>query len=337
MSKSIDWMATFKQAMQSGRNYATGAIDTVTDHGKNAVKRTRETAPVATREALETIRKGLSDYALSNPKEVKYMAGLGAAGLGGGIWIGGAIGVVGFFGAVGIPLAALGAIGGAIIGNRLGVQLDKKQLEELNAEQSERLFQLLLERDQTKIERVKTNEEHRQKLFQGMAEAKECLVILSGWATSYVIDKDFKDRLAACLQRGVNVYIGYGYQTAKGPKEKNKQEKQAEDNFMALMSWSEKQNTKGHIVVRYYPNHAKLLICDDKWLVSGSFNWLSNSGRSKNEEYSCVVKDKKFVSTELDIVVEGLMSPMKATRRDMLGPVTNLFKSKSRDDDNGGW
>ena len=50
------------------------------------------------------------------------------------------------------------------------------------------------------------------------------------------------------------------------------------------MAWSEKQNTDGLIIVRYYPNHAKLLICDDKWLVAGSFNWLSNVGRSKNEE-----------------------------------------------------
>jgi phosphatidylserine/phosphatidylglycerophosphate/cardiolipin synthase-like enzyme len=105
---------------------------------------------------------------------------------------------------------------------------------------------------------------------------------------------------------------------------------------MTLMAWSEKQNTKGHIIVRYYPNHAKLLICDDDWLVAGSFNWLSNSGRSNNEEYSCIIRDKKFVSTELDIVVDGLMSPMRATRRDMFRPLTSLFRPEPHEDNDGG-
>jgi outer membrane lipoprotein SlyB len=199
MNKSVDWLATFRQAVHSGKNYAADVIEIVSDQGKTAFEKTKKTAPGVTRGAIEAIKKGVTGYARSNPEEVKYMAGLGAAGLGGGIWIGGAIGVVGFFGGIGIPIAAIGAIAGAIIGNRLGVQLDKKKLAELNAEQSERLFQLLLERDQRKVERVKTNEEHRQKLFQGLAEAQECLVILSGWATSYVVDRDFQDRLAACL------------------------------------------------------------------------------------------------------------------------------------------
>ena len=53
----------------------------------------------------------------------------------------------------------------------------------------------------------------------------------------------------------------------------------------------------------------------------------------KNEEYSCVIKDKKFVSTELDITIDGLMSPMKATRRDLLRPFTEIFKDGSDDKD----
>ena len=52
-----------------------------------------------------------------------------------------------------------------------------------------------------------------------------------------------------------------------------------------------------------------------------------------NEEYSCVIKDKKFVSTELDITIDGLMSPMKATRRDLLRPFTEIFKDGSDDKD----
>ena len=101
-----------------------------------------------------------------------------------------------------------------------------------------------------------------------------------------------------------------------------------------LREWSEKQQTKGSLIVREYPNHAKILICDKRFAVNGGFNWLSNSGRSQNEERSWVVYDRQFISTELDIVINGLMSPMKATKRDLLRPFTSIFdKRKDPDDD----
>ena len=57
----------------------------------------------------------------TSPKEAKLTVAGVAAGLGAGLYVGGAIGVAGFFGAVGIPIAALGLLGGAIVGNRIGI------------------------------------------------------------------------------------------------------------------------------------------------------------------------------------------------------------------------
>jgi phosphatidylserine/phosphatidylglycerophosphate/cardiolipin synthase-like enzyme len=254
----------------------------------------------------------------SSPSEMKWTFGGGAAGLGAGWAVGGAIGVVGFFGGIGIPMVALGLIGGAIFGNRVGIARDKNERDKLLRESNEILARLLQEQNQKKIKPITSNEDHRAVLMEALDKASDTLVILSGWATSYVINRDFQDRLAKCLKRGVNVYIGYGYQAAHEPRPKKTYEKEAENNLKALSEWCATQETDGFLIVRYYPNHTKLLICDEKFAVNGSFNWLSNSGRSLNEERSWVVYDKKFISTELDIVIHDLMSPLKSTKRDLL-------------------
>ena len=45
-----------------------------------------------------------------------------------------------------------------------------------------------------------------------------------------------------------------------------------------LREWCADNDTKGILVVKKFPNHAKVLIRDDKYAVMGSFNWLSNAG-----------------------------------------------------------
>ena len=56
---------------------------------------------------------------------------------------------------------------------------------------------------------------------------------------------------------------------------------------------------------------------------------ISNAGRSQNEERSWIVFDKEFIFMELDIVIDELMSPMKATKRDLLGPLTSFFTKRT--------
>ena len=57
-----------------------------------------------------------------------------------------------------------------------------------------------------------------------------------------------------------------------------------------------------------HPNQAKVLIRDEEYAVCGSFNWLPNAGRSKNQDYSWVIKDKEFVIKEKEIILNELLS-----------------------------
>ena len=259
-----------------------------------------------------------SKFVKHNPAQTgATLAGLGV-GTGAGYLVGGSIGVVAFGGGIGIPIVAICAAGGVIAGNRFGVARDKRKIEERLQKRSELLQKLIKENDRKKIQPIDTIAEHRQEFIKALMTAKHTLCVLSGWATSYVVDKEFQHLLRECLIRGVDVYIGYGYQISKNSKPKKGFEKEAERNLKELNEWCALEKTKGILIVRYFPNHSKLLICDDRYAINGSFNWLSNSGGSQNEERSWIVFDKDFVETERDIVINSLTSILKTSRRGLL-------------------
>ena len=117
-------------------------------------ERLRSSAGVGVRKLKDVYHDAMK----SSPSEVKFTVGGVAAGLGAGLYVGGAVGIAGFFGAVGIPIAVLGLIGGGIVGNRIGVVRDKRQLDELLRKRDQILSQLSKERNEKKIQSISSNE-----------------------------------------------------------------------------------------------------------------------------------------------------------------------------------
>ena len=134
--------------------------------------------------------------------------------------------------------------------------------------------------------------------------AKNNVIILSGWSTSYSIDKNFRELMRNALKRGVNIYIGYGYVKSNEVKVKGKRELEAEKTLLNLQDWSSKVNTPGILFVREYPNHSKFLSCDYDYVVCGSFNWLSNREFTKNDERSYKFSFSGFVTSEVDEIID---------------------------------
>lgn len=261
--------------------------------------------------------KAVSNFAKSNPEEAKSTIIGTSAGAGIGFAIGGSIGVVGFFGGIGIPWIVLMALSGGALGNRLGIGRDKAKIDEKRREQAKRLHEILDQYEATKskteqkevrkkIEVLSTHKQHRDTLINALDKANERVIILCGWATSYVVDTEFQRLLAKALKRGVSVYLGYGYQSASEPAPLKKHEIEAEENLLALKEWCADKDTDGILVVKKFPNHSKILICDDAYAVNGSFNWLSNAGRSRNIERSWLIKDKEFINAEIELILSEL-------------------------------
>ena len=121
---------------------------------------------------------------------------------------------------------------------------------------------------ETQVEMVAVYD-HPKLLREALAQARELLIIISPWITDAVVDKMFLNALGERLRHGVDVHIGYGLGVEERvPQAIRKLEQLAREhaNFR---------------LVRLGDTHAKMLIKDDDWLVTTSFNWLSFRGDPK--------------------------------------------------------
>jgi len=203
-----------------------------------------------------------------------------------------------------------------IIDKEVEIEKLKKDLTRID---NQRLAEMLNKIAPKNIKTIETGTDHRDILLNTLNKAQEKIIILSGWSTSYSIDNDFRYFLRSALKRGVNVYIGFGYQKKNEVKVKGQKELEAEKTLLDLQDWSAEVKTTGKLFVREYPNHAKFLSCDYKYTVCGSFNWLSNREFATNEERSYKVSFESFVRNEVDEIIddfENRTSPVK--RRDFV-------------------
>ena len=166
------------------------------------------------------------------------------------------------------------------------------------------------------IKVLETPKQHRKMLLKTLDEAKKTIVIFSGWLTDYSVNEEFRNKIKNCLDRGVDIIIAWGYKKSGsvGSENKNKAEKSIKD----LQEWTSRNKTKGVLEAFYFPNHSKILICDTKYAVMGSFNWLSNSGGSENEERSYIIYNKGFIEQELVEIMKNLYDPKKLLSRRQL-------------------
>lgn len=201
-------------------------------------------------------------------------------------------------------------------------QKHRKKIKELEKDiqriDNERLKNLS-DKEKAELKSLKGPKAHRQKLLQALREANFSLVILSGWLTDYAVDEEFRKLLKEAISRGVLVYIGYGYKSSQEKKESKETEIKAKETLNELQAWSASEETEGRLTVKYYPEHSKILICDNKFAIIGSFNWLSNKGGSWNDERSWISNDKEFIRSEaIDIILELENEKKNSKRRDFL-------------------
>lgn len=158
----------------------------------------------------------------------------------------------------------------------------EKRLQELEA----KIVELESERRRLRVRQVYVFE-HAQLLDKALRECSQRLVIIAPWITGKVVDDMFLTKLAAVLRRGVKVYIGYGI-SQNPDKRLTEADKEAERNLARLA-----HEFKTFTFVRLGNTHAKVLICDSSFIVTGSFNWLSFRGdpnRTYRDEQSTLVE-----------------------------------------------
>lgn len=114
--------------------------------------------------------------------------------------------------------------------------------------------------------------EIREQFLKVFKEAKHDIYIVSPWISNWVIKDEFLSYLKSALYRNVNIHIVCGYK--RNAKDDLFISTQENANILR-----QKFQTKSLDINSYVNTHSKIIICDDKYYISGSFNFLSFQGK----------------------------------------------------------
>ena len=137
---------------------------------------------------------------------------------------------------------------------------------------------------------------HRDFLLNAIDGAQESLCIVSGWLSKRVIDPELVERVKLAIERGVDIFVGYGYEY-QGEHQEKKDSKFALAILRTVAKAAKKERWKGSLTVGRYATHEKVLILDKAVIVSGSNNWLSNAS-FVNDESSLIIENADLAKNE---------------------------------------
>ena len=179
------------------------------------------------------------------------------------------------------------------------------KLESIN---DEILNRYINEISDDEISALMDSKDHHIFLIESLKKARSEVIVRSGWANVNVIDHHFVSLIKKKLSEGVNIFFGYGYQSyGQKQSEQSESEAKAQYEFDLINQWARENKCKGKLIIKYFPNHSKILIIDNNYAVCGSFNWLSNSGRTVNTEESWVIRNKNFIKERKSVLTNSFL------------------------------
>lgn len=155
--------------------------------------------------------------------------------------------------------------------------------------------QVNLELDLSEGATIETTQ-HKEYLLYALKKAKQAVYIHSPWVRHNVV-KEYEKHIESALQKGIKVSIKYGL------KPRNRFEKDPIDT-KSKMLFDKWDKSYPNFKANTDDNHSKILICDDEFMIIGSFNWLSfgrltdKDGDTRGET-SSVVKNKDSIQKEI--------------------------------------
>ncbi|WP_366161245.1 phospholipase D-like domain-containing protein [Bacillus infantis] len=125
------------------------------------------------------------------------------------------------------------------------------------------------------------NYEIRKLFLHYLKTAQESLYIISPWMNSYIVNDEFIEDITNLLKRGVKVSIIYGINAEDEPGDIRNQK----TNSLAEKLKKLGKKHQGLLMITHGQTHEKLLICDRKYYINGSFNFLSYSGEDDGKYF----------------------------------------------------
>lgn len=147
------------------------------------------------------------------------------------------------------------------------------------------------------------DQEHRFYLKQVFEQAKYNILIVSPWIKSGATDGEIIRLMRKSVARGVKIAILYGMPLRDGETESDYIDGKVEKEFLKI----QQSSGKGALHYEFSEDgtHAKVAMCDEKFCVVTSFNWLSYRGdRGFRLELGSFSKDKHFIKELRNTVIK---------------------------------
>lgn len=139
--------------------------------------------------------------------------------------------------------------------------------------------------------------EHKRYFIYVLKNAKKHIYIQSPWVRYNVLEI-YKEYIQSALEKGVKITIKYGMQ-----KRSQKDKQEIDEEVLAYLN--ELKAKYQNFSLKHDYDHSKIIICDDEFMIVGSFNWLSFRGESKGDEAlrgetSTINKNKDSIKKQID-------------------------------------
>lgn len=142
------------------------------------------------------------------------------------------------------------------------------------------------------------NEEIREKFIYAIDNASNELNIASPWMNDYVVNDSLIRKMENCLRKGTTIKIIYGIGQSSNRYDNNDRDNRSDKVAEKLNTRFKDYNNK--FKIRKVNSHHKLLICDERFFLEGSYNFLSFSGEYKDD----VRAEGATYNTELEMIRE---------------------------------
>jgi phosphatidylserine/phosphatidylglycerophosphate/cardiolipin synthase-like enzyme len=134
--------------------------------------------------------------------------------------------------------------------------------------------------------------QHEKVLARAFDEAAERVVIVTPFIRGRMRNQQFRSSLYDALQRGVRVYVIHGMPALDDTENENRRISELR-KFVGPLSERLRFVRVTDTVSVAMGDHSKILLCDDRWAVVTSFNWLSIQ---KSNETGTLVQNKENIA-----------------------------------------
>ena len=199
--------------------------------------------------------------------------------------------------------------------------LDAKNIHNENFDEAliiERAKQEAEENFVSRINPIDGVENLKREMHLSLQNAHSKVLVMSGWASEYVIDEKLISLCVAKLSSGIELHLGFGYNSSNSDR-MPAWEKKGRTRINELMKRAMSEGCDDNLFIYEFDNHYKSLVKDEEYFITGSINWLSNN-KGKNFERAWKTEIPELAEREFNDCISIMRPKRLIQRRKLIRP-----------------